>query len=379
MARAHWILIHPGTVSCAPHGSLLTRPLVFGWFDSYWTYWGSFLLVPPPFPIPLPVLIPHVAASTFCVFSTLPLATLSDLPVAPFSCPVHRLLLPVLTLPARSVLCALSGALWVCFFLLFFLAACPPLCLCASCPVDSCPCCVCFFYPPPCLHARHQCTGHRVTAPVLVSGPLALAGRASWRSLAKPDERPSVASLSPLPSLLSPPRPSRVACLSPDVLLPLSCSVCSPLLLRTPGLYLARPHSLSSLMVGQGGRYGSMRVIGMASLCAPCGAPMCRCWPPASPSPCAAVPVGFACFFPCLPLVLRSLLLTRAPRESPAPLCATPALPLLGGASPAPFCLYCPPSLPLLFIHPSIPLVRSTYALPLCPYPFSCSPVMPSP
>ena len=27
VARAHWILIHPGTVSCAQHGSLPSRPL----------------------------------------------------------------------------------------------------------------------------------------------------------------------------------------------------------------------------------------------------------------------------------------------------------------------------------------------------------------
>ena len=211
---------------------------MFGWFDSYWTCRGSLLLVLPPFPIALPVPIPHPAACIFCVFSTLPLATLSHLPVARFSCPVHRLLLPVLPLPACPVLCALCCALFVCF-LLGRLP--PPFPLCVlSCGFLSLLCL--FFSPPPCMHARQQCTGHRVTAPVFVSGPLAQAWCAPWRSPAKPGRRPSLASLSSLPSLLFRPRPSCVACLSPALFLLISCSVCSLLPLRTPGLYLAGPH-----------------------------------------------------------------------------------------------------------------------------------------
>ena len=95
--------------------------------------------------------------------------------------------------------------------------------------------------------------------------------------------------------------------------------------------------------------------------------------------PALPLPLGFACFFACLPLVPRSLLLTRALRVYPAPLCAMPALPSLGGAPLAPFCLYYAPSLPLLFIHPSIPVVGFTYTLPLCPYVFPWSWIVPSP
>ena len=54
IARAHWILINLGTVSCVLHGSLPSCPLVFWLFDAYWTLWGHFVLAPPPFPIPLP-------------------------------------------------------------------------------------------------------------------------------------------------------------------------------------------------------------------------------------------------------------------------------------------------------------------------------------
>ena len=51
------------------------------------TCWGPFPLVPPPFFIPLPVPITHRAACIFCVFSTLPLATLRHLPAIPFLVP----------------------------------------------------------------------------------------------------------------------------------------------------------------------------------------------------------------------------------------------------------------------------------------------------
>ena len=58
VARANWILIHPGTVSCAQHGSLPSRPfpLCRGPGLIPWAVvW--------PHPIPHPVFIPHRAAS----------------------------------------------------------------------------------------------------------------------------------------------------------------------------------------------------------------------------------------------------------------------------------------------------------------------------
>ena len=70
-----------------------------------------------------------------------------------------------------------------------------------------------------------------------------------------------------------------------------------------------------------------MQVIGMAFLCARRGAPLCRCWPPASPSPRAALSLGFTCFFTRLPPRSRLSLPTRALRVPPAHLCAIPASP----------------------------------------------------
>ena len=70
---------------------------------------------------------------------------------------------------------------------------------------------------------------------------------------------------------------------------------------------------ISSLTVGRGGRYSSMRVIGMAVLCARCGLPLCCCWPSDSPS--------------WLHLLSRSSPLTRALHVPLAPLCVSPASP----------------------------------------------------
>ena len=85
-------------------------------------------------------------------------------------------------------------------------------------------------------------------------------------------------------------------------------------------------------MAGRGGRYGSIRVIGMVFLCARRGVPLCRCWPPASPSSRSALSLGLSCFFysgylscrahrcshtPCLCFVLLSALpLLRRPVPS---------------------------------------------------------------
>ena len=70
---------------------------------------------------------------------------------------------------------------------------------------------------------------------------------------------------------------------------------------------------------------------------------LCRCWPPASPSPLAALPLGFTCFSPRMPLLSRLSLPTRALRPPPAhlwlPLLRGPAPSLPASASP----LYSPP------------------------------------
>ena len=216
-----------------------------------------------------------------------------------------------------------------------------------------------------------------------------------------PGERPSLATqpFSPrcctcifsLSSLPSPP-----LCPLPALLVLFSCSVCSPLVVPAPWLYLARPHaplgfcpvfrpvgrlgrppqtplrgdspvvlsrgrpSISSLMVGRGGRYGSMLVIGMVLLCERHCVPLCPCWPPVPPTSRALPPL---CALPvCLPVLLfffvpcsRSPLLPRALRVPPALLRATPvplpcanSLVCLPSHSPSRCrpCLYvCPPCL----------------------------------
>ena len=105
-----------------------------------------------------------------------------------------------------------------------------------------------------------------------------------------------------------------------------------------------------------------MRVIGMASLCAQCGAPRCCCSPPASLPPREAIPLGFACIFPLLPLLSRSSLLTRALRVSPAHLFATPALPPLA-LSPCP--IFSP--LPTTSPHPKPSSHGGASLAPCCP------------
>ena len=128
-------------------------------------------------------------------------------PAAPL---LHRLLLPVSPLPARSVLFALRQC-----FVVFFPPPPPPF-SCASCLVVSCPCRLCwfFFYPLPCMHARQHCTGPRVRAflgvrlrshPPHGACPLAVPGHARWAPL------PRVCLLSLPSSLPSPPPPSPVS------------------------------------------------------------------------------------------------------------------------------------------------------------------------
>ena len=147
-------------------------------------------------------------------------------------------------------------------------------------------------------------------------------------------------------------------------------------------------------MVGRGGGYGSMRVIGTASLCARRGAPLYRCWPPASPSPRAALLLGFTCFSPPLPLLSGSSLLTRALHVPPAQLCATPSSPpcalsfclrispllttsrvpyppSLRGASFASFCLYNT----VRFLYLPCPVTRVFHSC-VSPMPYSDVPTL---
>ena len=273
-------------------------------------------------------------------------------------------------------------------------AVCPPavLVVFSSCPPPPFPAVLpALWYPPPCMHARQHCTGHRVTVPLCSPVPLP-----SWGvplggprpcQVDAPPSRPSplFPLFSPLPS---PPLP----CLFPALLLLLSCSVCSLLVFPTPGLYLAPSHapsglrpvlrpvgrlgrppeiplqgdspvvrpaglpSISSLMVGRGGRYGSMRVIGMAVLCARCGVPLCRCWPPASPPlPCGTVPLVLLLFSlgclschahccsraPCVcPLLLSAFPLPRRPVPSPPLTPFSPSSPPILCHSDGPVCTF---------------------------------------
>ena len=154
--------------------------------------------------------------------------------------------------------------------LLFFLAppAVPPLPVC-SFPFPRCLLALCFtpsggavgfcfFFglPPPfpqcilpCGSLLPACT-HISTAQViwsrlpsvLFSCPTALLGRGPWRSPAMPGGRPSLASFSSLPSL-----PSPLFCLLSALALLFSCSVCSPLVVPAPGLYLTRSHAPQGL------------------------------------------------------------------------------------------------------------------------------------
>ena len=100
------------------------------------------------------------------------------------------------------------------------------------------------------LHARTT-TLHRHLSrsrSVLSSSPTAILWRGPWRSPAMPGGRPSLATqpFSPrcftfiffLSSPASPP-----PCLLPALLVLFSCSVCSPLVVPAPWLYLARPHA----------------------------------------------------------------------------------------------------------------------------------------
>ena len=200
-AQAHWILIHPGTASCALHGSLPSRPL-FVWV-------GCFLLDLLGALLPGPAPASHgtraySAPGHLRFFFTLSRATRGP-SSAPFA-PTRS--------PAACWLCAVRPPAVHCgfdFFSFPFRLLPPALSLCASCVVVS----LCFTLLPACTHVSTALViGSRLPS-VFVSGPLALAGPPSWRSPAKPGGRPSLASLCSLPSLLSPARPHRLSLVRP--------------------------------------------------------------------------------------------------------------------------------------------------------------------
>ena len=269
VARAHWILIHPVTVSCALHGSLPSRPLLFGWFVSFRTCWGPFLLAPPPLP-PVPVPIPHLVR---CVFFS------SRATRGPSSAPFARTLYP-----AACSLSAMRPPAVHCGFVLFFFRGLPPpLSHSVSCLVVSCPCRVRwfrFFYPPPCMHAGQHCTGHRVTAPLGVhlrsprprgACPMAVPGQAR---LGAPPLRhfPLFPLFSPLPS---PPR--HLSLVRPLTAVPLLCVLSAALLLARA---VSRALSRTSRPLPCP---ASCRPTWAASPCTPSGGFPRRPLPPASP------------------------------------------------------------------------------------------------
>ena len=163
---------HLARVAPIPHPCVCVVRFLF---DSLKTLCGpchTFVLARSPYPILLGMPIPHRVACIACVYPNQPHATLWSLPEGPFlaSCTGCSYLYSRCLL-ARC--CGSSG----CVFMLFLddLASVrtpwgtsppPPFPLCVRArPTISC-CFSVFFYPPPCMHARHHCTGHLVTAPL---------------------------------------------------------------------------------------------------------------------------------------------------------------------------------------------------------------------
>ena len=95
----------------------------------------------------------------------------------------------------------------------------------------------------------------------------------------------------------------------------------------------------------------------MAFFCAKRGVPVCRCWPPASPSSRAALSLGFTCFFFVASLVA---FLAAHPRPACAPCSSlryTPCRPV--------------PSPPVTPFSPSSPPIRCHSEGPVCTFPFA--------
>ena len=219
LARAHWILIHPGTVSCAYHWSLPSRPLPFGWCVSFRTCSGPFFLAP--------------ASPLTRAFSILSPA------VAVFSFGRHPASLVCPSFPSRSPaacsLCALRPPVVIWGFVFVFFRSAPPPPFPAVHPALG-------GLLPACTHVSTALVVWSQLPSVLFFCPIALLGRGPRRSPAMPGGRPFLASLPSLPSL-----PSPLFCLSPAHLLLLSCFMCPPLVFPAPGLYLARSHAPLSL------------------------------------------------------------------------------------------------------------------------------------
>ena len=147
-------------------------------------------------------------------------------------------------------------------------------------------------------------------------------------------------------------------------------------------------------MVGRGGRYGTMRVIGMAFLCVRQCAPLRHCWPPASPPsralpPLRVLPWGLVSLYCCSLFFVfgrplgHALHCSRAPCVCPMffsvlPLSCrpvpphSPVFPPIHRLSADPACIVRPPALPLLRCHSCVPPACSTPAPLCCPYPFPC-------
>ena len=172
--------------------------------------------------------------------------------------------------------------------------------------------------------------------------------------------------------------PSPPLCLLPALLVLFSCSVCSPLVVSAPWLYLARPHapqglrpvfrpvgepgrppqtplrgdspvilsqrppSISSLMVGRHGRYGSMRVIGMVLLCETmCSfAPSLAPCSPRLPRPASSMCPSCVSACPAVVFFCGSVLaLLAAPARPAGALCSSSCYPVPAALSPPLACL----------------------------------------
>ena len=170
-------------------------------------------------------LVPHPSGDRF-----VRLARVAPLPPAPLSSAVS-LAVPVTrsrrvalaTRPFLSrLLVVLRGVVRVCFLFFFVLFS--------------------AWFPPPCMHAQQHCIAiclgsvrrsRRVPPPSCGS---ALGGPRPCRATQPFSPRCCTCIRSPS-SLPSPP-----LCLPPALLVLFSCSVCSPLVVSAPWLYLARPH-----------------------------------------------------------------------------------------------------------------------------------------
>ena len=241
MARANWILIHPGTPSCVLHRSLLSCPLLFGLFVSCWTPWGIRAVTPSSWPRPrIPFRYPRL-------YPTGPPASHDYTPLGRLlpcwaSPRVHFLPHALLGHIRSPAACSLRAACLLAVHLLIFLLGAHPvgrplpvsLCVSLPCPVVSC--CFCFFVLPSSMHARtspqHRSSGYAsplFSSLVLLPPRGVHLGGPGRSQVGPPPSRHPLSSL--LPALPSSP----VSRLSPVLLL--SCPVCAALLLSAPGLY----------------------------------------------------------------------------------------------------------------------------------------------